>query len=132
MFGKKAKEIKRLNAVIEEYGKALNMQADAAKQHDDGLYAQIASLERANADKDQKLANAQALIQRAEADRDMQKRRADENYALYDKEKARADSLVVPFTAAVQAEAANVQGLSNVKAPDTQREVPRPKKPKRG
>ena len=65
MFGKKAKIIKNLQDVVK---------ADADL---------IDALTKANADQAQKLSNAQALIQRAEADRDMQKRRADENYVQY-------------------------------------------------
>lgn len=128
MFGKKAKAIK---ALLDERDN-LVAEISSMEKTMDGMRAHAEQQNAAITDKDQKLSNAQALIQRAEADRDMQKRRADENYALYDKEKARADSLVVPFTAAVQTEAGNVQGLSDDKAPDTQREVPRPKKPKRG
>ena len=66
MFGKKAKEIEYLRTTLKE-----------TVEQDD---KRIRSLEQANADKDQKLINAQTLIQRAEADRDAQKRRADENY----------------------------------------------------
>ena len=94
MFGKKAKEIEFLNSLIDTQMGQINMLLD-----------EKAAIEKANANQAQMLKNAQALIQRAEADRDAQKRRADENYALYTKEKERADSLVVPFTAVIQAEA---------------------------
>ena len=70
MFGKKAKEIANLKAIIK---------TDAEM---------IDALTTANADCQQKLKNAQALIQRAEADRDAQKRRADENYQALELMKA--------------------------------------------
>ena len=70
MFGKKAKEIEFLNSLIDTQMGQINMLLD-----------EKAAIEKANANQAQMLKNAQALIQRAEADRDAQKRRADENYA---------------------------------------------------
>ena len=105
MFGKKAKEIANLKAIIK---------TDAEM---------IGALTAANADCQRKLKNAQALIQRAEADRDAQKKRADENYAQYqacqkdfdelkalhtealEKLQRYRNSGVAPFTAAVLADA---------------------------
>lgn len=79
MFGKKAKEIKALLAECDN----LVAEISSMEQTMDGMRARAEQQNAAIADKDQKLLNAQALIQRAEADRDAQKRRADENYAQY-------------------------------------------------
>lgn len=84
MFGKK--EIANLKAIIK---------TDAEM---------IDALTAANADCQQKLKNAQALIQRAEAERDMHKKRADENYAALEQYRNSAVE-PMPFTAAVLAEA---------------------------
>lgn len=101
MFGKKAKEIKELRK-------------DLADQKDGNtrLYARCRvleeeneSLKAANADQAQKLKNAEVLLQREQATTAREKKRADENYAQYTAEKARADSLQVPFTIEVSNQA---------------------------
>lgn len=94
MFGKKAKEIKKLESLLAENN-----------THFDNFRAEIASLKAANADQAQKLKNAAALLEREQAATAREKKRADENYAQYTAEKARADSLQVPLTIEVSNQA---------------------------
>jgi len=102
MFGKKAKAIK---ALLDERDN-LVAEISSMEKTMDGMRAHAEQQNAAITDKDQKLANAQALIQRAEADRDMQKRRADENYAQYQSCQKDFDDLKALHTNAVAAKKA--------------------------